>query len=71
MGIFRKKEPTPSPESIAARKAAEASARRAEEDLARAEQKANETRPLIESLQAHNEANHYDAWIESLLGMER
>lgn len=71
MGIFRKKEPTPSPESIAARKDAEVSARRAEADLARAERKADESIPLAEALQAHNDANHYDAWIESLLGMER
>lgn len=70
MSIFRKKTPMPSAESIAAREAAEASGRRAEEDLARAERKADEARPLIETLREHNEANHYDAWIERLIGME-
>ena len=71
MGIFRKRAPTPSPEAIAARAAAERSSLRADEDLARAERKADEAAPLIETLQAHNETNHYDAWIEGLLGMEK
>jgi hypothetical protein len=69
MRIFRKKAPTPSAESVAAKRAAEFSARRAEEDLARVERKLEESRPVIEDLRARNHANHYDRWIEQLLGI--
>jgi phosphoglycerate-specific signal transduction histidine kinase len=69
MSIFRKKRKIePSAESLAARAAAEASSKQAEQDLARIERKVEESTPIIERLRARNEANHYDEWIEHLLG---
>lgn len=60
----------PSPESIAAKEAAEASLQQAEADLAQAQRNVKESRPLIEKIKRHNEANHYDQWIEDLLRLE-
>lgn len=68
MGIFRKRKAAPSPESVAAKAAAEASSKQAEMDLARIERKVEDAQPVIDRLRARNEANHYDEWIEHLLG---
>lgn len=54
-----------------ARKATEASLRRADRDLAKAKADLRESRQLEVRIREHNTANHFDTWLESLIYQRR
>jgi hypothetical protein len=57
-----------SPEARAARAEAEKSMRQAERDRAKARRDALAARPVVETTKQHNQANHFDAWLQEQLG---
>lgn len=65
--LNRKSSVLPSVEAQMAKESAEESRAQALEDLARSKERLQESRPTIEALQAHNEKNHYDEWLRSLV----
>jgi hypothetical protein len=53
-------------EAQMAKDSSERSKEQALEDLAKSEEKLQESLPVIEALRDHNERNHYDEWLRSL-----
>jgi hypothetical protein len=54
-----------------ARKATDASLRRAERDLAKAKADLRESQRLEGRIREHNTANHFDTWLESVFYQRR
>lgn len=54
-----------------ARKATDASLRRADRDLAKAEVDLRESQQLRARIREHNTANHFDTWLESVFYQRR
>lgn len=59
-------ERSPSDEARAAHDAAEESRQQALSDLASADEKLQESLPIIEAIRSHNERNHYDEFLRQL-----
>lgn len=54
-------------ESVAAIEASERSLQEAENALNEAQEKLHLSQPIKEAIKAHNDTNHYDAWLRKLL----
>lgn len=57
---------SPSDEALAAHEAAVESKEQALQDLAVADEKLQESLPVIQAIKAHNAKNHYDEFLKSL-----